>query len=68
MIWSGFGGEKQTQSYSAPRPALGVEKTKPNAGLWPKIRSSKHDNSGDDSGCLLPGVVPEIRNELKGYV
>jgi hypothetical protein len=35
------------------------------AGLCPEIRSSKLDNSGAVAGCLLPGVVPEIRNEWK---
>jgi hypothetical protein len=38
------------------------EKTKPIAGLRLETRSSKLDNSGVFTGCLLPGVVPEIRN------
>jgi hypothetical protein len=40
-----------------------VEKTKPIAGLRPEIRSTKFDNSGVFTGCLLPGVVPEILNK-----
>jgi len=28
-LWAVLGDEKQTQSQLAPRPALGVEKTKP---------------------------------------
>ena len=42
-----------------------VEKTNPIAGLRPEIRSTKFDNSGVFTGCLLPGVVPEIRNCAK---
>jgi hypothetical protein len=38
-----------------------VEKTKPIASLRLEIRSTKLDNSGVVYGCLLPGVVPEIR-------
>jgi hypothetical protein len=44
-------------------PAFGHDKTKPIAGLWPEIRSTKLDKSGAFAGCLLPGVVPEIRNK-----
>jgi hypothetical protein len=34
--------------------------TNPNTGLWPETQSTKCDKSGAFSGCLLPGVGPEI--------
>jgi len=52
---------KQSQSYLAPRPALGVEKTKPKPGFARKseARNTKFDNSGGVAGCLLPRVGRE---------
>ena len=41
---------------------MGNEETKPIARLWREIRSTKSDSSGAVSGCLLPGVIPEIPN------
>jgi hypothetical protein len=34
------------------------------ATAFAESRNSNIDNSGVVSGCLLPGVVPEIRNKL----
>ena len=34
--------------------------------FWREARSTKCDNSGAFSGCLLPGVAPEILNKPNG--